>query len=169
MQASSSNPGVWSVLGRSASSASAGRLLAVPALCLSSLCLAACGADLEGVEAPEGLDEDVFLADDAADGEDGAGATEALPAGSEGSELGSVSQALASGCTLLRPLGWSGRGVYCVEKPNTPLQMAHGQVYYAYSGVSGPLFGFGEARVRCNDGRISVEYSVCFPGGGERP
>src|SRR5690606_38551396 len=100
MQASSSNPGVWSVLGRSASSASAGRLLAVPALCLSSLCLAACGADLEGVEAPEGLDEDVFLADDAADGEDGAGATEALPAGSEGSELGSVSQALASGCTL---------------------------------------------------------------------
>lgn len=170
MQSSSSTRGARSHLTLTQSSflASARRFLAVPALCLPSLCLAACASDADGIDATEDLGRDLEHASDV-EIENEPGAAEDPPAPNEDAELASAPQALTSGCTLLRPLSWYGRGVTCLEKPNTPLSMANGQVYRAYSGVEGIIYGVGEARVRCTNGRIVQEYATCQPGGGPLP
>ncbi len=84
----------------------------------------------------------------------------------KGGKIGTQVQALASDCTLLRPLSWSGSGVTCLEKLTTTFPLANGKTYTAISSVSGPLYGQGYTRVRCDNGRIRTEVSVCKKSGG---
>lgn len=146
------------------------RFLALAALPFVCLTLVACGSGPTGEgDALDDWGQDAQHETDLTSSESAPPAEleEAEP--DESAELGRTTQALGTGCTLLRPLGWPGRGVTCVEKLNTPVPLAEGQVYRAYSGVAGPGFGVGEARVRCTGGRIVQEYAVCRPGGGVTP
>lgn len=81
-------------------------------------------------------------------------------------------QAFGAGCTLLRPAGWHGVGVSCVEyykAPGSPpdlLSMSDGQSFITHSGYSGPGIGTGSARISCDDGVISIQAISCVGGGG---
>lgn len=77
-----------------------------------------------------------------------------------------LAQAQAASCTLRRPVGWSGRGVSCLEKLTGTLTLVHGQVYHAVSGVSCPSCGVGYIDLQCNDGRLITLAQRCTRDGG---
>lgn len=79
-------------------------------------------------------------------------------------------QPLESGCTLLRPAGWSGPGIHCAEyflppggTPGT-LPMSNGQSFITGAGYTFPAPGYGFARISCNNGSISIESLSCTSG-----
>ena len=86
-------------------------------------------------------------------------------------------QGLGAGCTLRRPLGWSGVGAYCVESlfHNTTIYMTDGESYFTVSSP-GPGLGNGEVNMFCHDGLLEPDpWDIfCLPngpggGGGEPP
>lgn len=73
-------------------------------------------------------------------------------------------QSLGAGCTFYRPVGWWGvNGAFCIEVPNTPLSMADGDYYTAYSGGVGST-GWGYLTVRCNNGWLEEIGASCKRG-----
>lgn len=83
----------------------------------------------------------------------------ALDAAEESSEV----QSLGAGCTLYRPLGWDQNGNQCVEWQSSPLSMADGDYYTAYSGGGG-WYGHGSVTVKCNNGWLEQISLSCRPG-----
>jgi hypothetical protein len=88
--------------------------------------------------------------------------------------LGAEPNAVASGgCTLLRPAGWTRRGVSCAEyyspvgAPPDTLPMSNGESFIASAGYTFPSGGYGEARISCTNGHISIQPLSCFAGGSE--
>ncbi|MEM9460334.1 MAG: hypothetical protein AAGF11_39550 [Myxococcota bacterium] len=89
-------------------------------------------------------------------------------------DIKAEAQSFGANCTLLRPAAWFGPNITCAEyysAPGGPPQyypMNDGDSFITEAGHTTPAGGSGSARIRCNNGTISIQSLGCFGGGNPK-